>query len=132
MQDFAFSGQAESDSWTPFRTPQVADRHTSRTVASKGSIRSHPLGYVIVPAPLNGNLPSMLDQDRKRHGKGVSSLGFLLLILLLAGSGFADSQVTMHFLGHGGSGKNPVYPWYLQVDSVPTTLIWPILTFSSV
>jgi hypothetical protein len=29
----------------------------------------------------------------------------------------------MQFLGHGGAEQNPVYPWYFQVDSVPTTLI---------
>lgn len=47
----------------------------------------------------------------------------VLFVLLLAGSAFADSQVTMQFLGHGGTDKNPVYPWYFQVNSVPTTLI---------
>ena len=47
----------------------------------------------------------------------------ILFVLLLAGSAFADSQVTMQFLGHGGTDKNPVYPWYFQVNSVPTTLI---------
>lgn len=65
----------------------------------------------------------MLDRSRKRYGKGISSLGFLLVIVLLAGSAFADSQATMRFLGHGGNNKNPVYPWYFQVDGVPTTLI---------
>jgi len=29
----------------------------------------------------------------------------------------------MKSLGHGGTDKNPVYPWYFQVDGVPTTLI---------
>jgi hypothetical protein len=47
----------------------------------------------------------------------------ILFVLLLAGSALADSQVTMQFLGHGGTDKNPVYPWYFQVNSVPTTLI---------
>jgi len=47
----------------------------------------------------------------------------IFFVLLLAGSAFADSQVTMQFLGHGGPDKNPVYPWYFQVNSVPTTLI---------
>ena len=53
----------------------------------------------------------------------VSVLPSLLVVLLLAGSALADSQVTMKFLGHGGSDKNPVYPWYFKVDGVPTTLI---------
>src|SRR2546427_5514580 len=47
----------------------------------------------------------------------------LLVLLFLTASAFADSQVTMKFLGHGGTNKNPVYPWYLRVDGVPTTLI---------
>ena len=38
-------------------------------------------------------------------------------------SAFANSQVTMQFLGHGDTNKNPVYPWYVQVNGVPTTLI---------
>jgi hypothetical protein len=46
-----------------------------------------------------------------------------VVVILLAASGFADSQVTMKFLGHGGTKKNAVYPWYFQVDGVPTTLI---------
>ncbi|MGA8492265.1 MAG: PEP-CTERM sorting domain-containing protein [Terriglobales bacterium] len=29
----------------------------------------------------------------------------------------------MHFLGHGGTKGNPVYPWYFQIDGVPKTLI---------
>jgi hypothetical protein len=29
----------------------------------------------------------------------------------------------MQFLGHGGTEQDPVYPWYFQVDRVPTTLI---------
>jgi hypothetical protein len=29
----------------------------------------------------------------------------------------------MQFLGHGGTEQNPVYPWYFQVDRVPTALI---------
>ena len=41
----------------------------------------------------------------------------------MTGSALADSQVTMQFLGHGGTEQNPVYPWYFQVDGVPTTLI---------
>src|ERR1700679_1721338 len=45
------------------------------------------------------------------------------LVILLAGSALADSQVTMQFLGHGGTNQNPVYPWDFQVNSVPTTLI---------
>src|SRR5262249_33325840 len=52
-----------------------------------------------------------------------SALRSLFVFFLLAASALADSQVTMKFLGHGGSNKNPVYPWYLQVDGVPATLI---------
>jgi PEP-CTERM motif len=52
----------------------------------------------------------------------------LLFVLLLPASAFADSQVTMQFLGHGGTDKNPVYPWYFRVDSAPTTLICDTLT----
>ncbi len=40
-----------------------------------------------------------------------------------AGSAFADSQASMTFLGHAGTDRNPVYPWYFQVNGVPTTLI---------
>jgi hypothetical protein len=40
--------------------------------------------------------------------------------------------VTMKFLGHGGTNKNPVYPWYFQVDGVPTTLICDTLHNSNV
>jgi hypothetical protein len=29
----------------------------------------------------------------------------------------------MDYLGHGGTNKNPVYPWYFKIDGVPTTLI---------
>jgi PEP-CTERM motif len=47
----------------------------------------------------------------------------LIVVFLLAGSALADSQVTMKFLGHGGTNKNAIYPWYFQVDGVPTTLI---------
>ena len=53
----------------------------------------------------------------------VAAFSCLLVVLLSAGSAFADSQVTMKFLGHGGTKKDPVYPWYFQVDGVPTTLI---------
>src|SRR6202521_4434990 len=52
----------------------------------------------------------------------VAILSFLV-VLLLAASALADSQVTMKFLGHGGTNKNAVYPWYFRVDGVPTTLI---------
>jgi hypothetical protein len=58
-----------------------------------------------------------------RRSRRISTLLSLLVVLLLAGSAFADSQVTMKFLGHGGTDKNPIYPWYFQVDGVPTTLI---------
>jgi hypothetical protein len=51
----------------------------------------------------------------------VSVLAFF--VLLLACFAFADSQVTMQYLGHGGTNQNPVYPWYFQVNNVPTTLI---------
>ena len=63
-----------------------------------------------------------------RHVHRVSVLAYLFLLLFLTGSAFADSQVTMKFLGHGGSDKNPVYPWYFQVNGVPTTLICDTLT----
>ena len=53
----------------------------------------------------------------------ISALRCLFVILLLAASAFADSQVTLKFLGHGGTNKNPVYPWNLQVNGVPATLI---------
>jgi len=53
----------------------------------------------------------------------ISALTSLLVILLFSGSAFADSQVTMKYLGHGGTDKNPVYPWSFQVNGVPTTLI---------
>jgi PEP-CTERM motif-containing protein len=52
-----------------------------------------------------------------------SAISCLLFVLLMAGSAVADSQVSMHYLGHGGTKDNPVYPWYFQVDGVPTTLI---------
>jgi len=57
----------------------------------------------------------------RRIGR-VSVLPFLV-VFLWAGAAFADSQVTMKYLGHGGTQKNPVYPWYFKVDGVPTTLI---------
>jgi PEP-CTERM motif len=66
-----------------------------------------------------------------RHIHRISTLPYLLVVLLLAGSAFADSQVTMKFLGHGGTSKNPVYPWYFQVDGVPTTLICDTLNNSN-
>jgi hypothetical protein len=54
------------------------------------------------------------------------------LVLLFAASALADSQVTMRLIGHGGTGKNPVYPWYLQVDGVPATLICDTLLNTNV
>jgi len=63
-----------------------------------------------------------------RYFHRVLALLSFLLVLFLAASAFADSQVTMNFLGHGGSDKNPVYPWYFQVNGVPTTLICDTLT----
>jgi len=62
----------------------------------------------------------------------VSSFASLFFVLLLAVSAFADSQVNMKFLGHGGTSKNPVYPWYFQVDGVPTTLICDTLNNQNV
>ncbi len=58
-----------------------------------------------------------------RYEHAVSTLRFLLVLLLLTASAFADSQVTMRFLGHGGTNRDPVYPWSLEIDGVPTTLI---------
>jgi PEP-CTERM motif-containing protein len=62
---------------------------------------------------------------RSQAGRGIqrSSILSFLIVILLAGSALADSQVTVKFLGHGGTDKNPVYPWYLQVNGVPATLI---------
>ena len=67
-----------------------------------------------------------------RYFHRVLALLSFLLVLFLAAPASADSQVTMKFLGHGGSDKNPVYPWYFQVDSVPTTLICDTLNNSNV
>jgi hypothetical protein len=53
----------------------------------------------------------------------VSVIWCFLFVLSMAGSALADSQVTMHFLGHGGTKNDPYYPWYFQVDGVPATLI---------
>jgi len=66
-----------------------------------------------------------------RYIHHVSVLRSVLVVLLLAGAAFADSQVTMKFLGHGGTGKNPVYPWYFQVDGVSATLICDTLNNSN-
>jgi len=52
-----------------------------------------------------------------------SVLSCVLLLLVVTGSAFADSQVTMKLLGHGGTKNDPVYPWYLQVNGVQATLI---------
>jgi PEP-CTERM motif-containing protein len=62
----------------------------------------------------------------------MSAISSLLVVLFLAGSAYADSQVSMRFLGHGGTDKNPVYPWYFKVDGVPTTLICDTLRNTNV
>lgn len=51
-----------------------------------------------------------------------TSFAFVLCLLALSGSAFADT-VHMRFLGHGGTKDDPYYPWYFQVNGVNTTLI---------
>jgi PEP-CTERM motif len=58
-----------------------------------------------------------------RRIRRVSAVWCFLLVLMMTGSALADSQVTMHYLGHGGTKNDPYYPWYFQVDGVHATLI---------
>ena len=59
----------------------------------------------------------------KHRAHSITILRLLVIVLLFAVSALADSQVTMKFLGHGGTQKDPVYPWYFQVNGVNATLI---------
>ena len=74
----------------------------------------------------------MLDLGELVRRNRRTALFLCLAAVFSVGSAFADSQVTMRFLGHGGTKNNPVYPWYFQVDGVPSTLICDTLRNSNV
>jgi PEP-CTERM motif len=51
------------------------------------------------------------------------SYNFVACCVLLLGSSALADTVNMRFLSHGGTGKDPVYPWNFDVNGSPMTLM---------